>query len=128
MNRVILIGRLTRDPELKFLPGNGKAMSKFTLAVNRQFKKDEADFINCVAFDKIAETISQYCTKGSSIALTGNIRTGSYQAQDGSKRYTTDVTVESFEFCSSKNSNQNSNGNNNNLGDVAPIDDGEMPF
>lgn len=128
MNRVILIGRLTRDPELKFLPGNGKAMSKFTLAVNRQFKKDEADFINCVAFDKIAETISQYCTKGSSIALTGNIRTGSYQAQDGSKRYTTDVTVESFEFCGSKNSNQNSNGNSNNLGDVAPIDDGEMPF
>lgn len=98
MNKVILLGRLTRDPELRFAAGSGNAVTRFSIAVTRQFKRDEADFINCVAFGKTAETIAQYLTKGGQIAITGNIRTGSYDAQDGSKRYTTDVVVESFEF------------------------------
>lgn len=148
MNKVILIGRLTRDPELRFAAGTGNAVSRFSLAVTRPFKKDEADFINCVAFGKTAETISQYLTKGRQIAITGSIRTGSYDAQDGTKRYTTDVAVESFEFIGS-NDRSNSDSFNNGFGnsnsgnsaqsndsfggmgfndDITPVDDGDMPF
>ena len=88
MNRVVLIGRLTKDPELRFAAGSGTAVTRFTLAVNRPRRKDgqtEADFITCVAFGKTAETIAQYVTKGNQFAVTGSIRTGSYDAQDGSK-------------------------------------------
>ena len=127
MNKVILIGRLTRDPELRFAAGTGNAVARFSLAVTRQFKRDEADFINCVAFGKQAETIAQYLTKGSQIAVTGNIRTGSYDAQDGSKRYTTDVLIESFEFVGGNN-NQNNNFNNNFGDDLTPVADDDMPF
>ena len=102
MNKVILIGRLTKDPELRYAAGSGTAVCRFTVAINRQFKKDETDFINCVAFGKTGETITQYFTKGSKIAITGNIRTGSYDDKDGTKRYTTDVIVETFEFVESK--------------------------
>ena len=91
MNKVVLIGRLTKDPELRFAAGSGTAVARFTLAVNRQFKKDEADFISCIAFGKTGETIAQYITKGRQLAVSGNIRTGSYEAQDGTRRYTTDV-------------------------------------
>ena len=98
MNKVILIGRLTKDPELRYAAGSGTAVCRFTVAINRQFKKDETDFINCVAFGKTGETITQYLTKGRQIAVTGSIRTGSYDAQDGTKRYTTDVVVEQMEF------------------------------
>lgn len=132
MNKVILIGRLTRDPDLKFTAGSGTAVSRFTVAVNRQFKKDETDFINCVAFGKTAETISQYLTKGRQIAVTGSIRTGSYEAQDGTKRYTTDVAVESFEFIGSKKDDDNPYKPRDNFdsgyGDITPVDDGDMPF
>ena len=79
MNKVILIGRLTKDPELRFAAGSGMAIGRFTVAVNRQFKKDETDFINCVAWGKTAETISQYMTKGRQIAVSGSIRTGSWK-------------------------------------------------
>lgn len=143
MNKVILIGRLTKDPELRFAAGSGTAVSRFTVAVNRQFKKDETDFINCVAFGKTGETITQYLTKGRQIAVTGSIRTGSYDAQDGTKRYTTDVAVESFEFIGSGSSEGNNNsysrssdntwnvpseGPDMGFGDMTPVDDGDMPF
>ena len=104
MNKVVLIGRLTKDPDLKFAAGTGTAITNFTLAVNRPKDKNgevKADFINCVAFGKIAETIAQYLTKGRQLAVFGNIRTGSYEAQDGTKRYTTDVYVEGFDFIDS---------------------------
>lgn len=137
MNKVILIGRLTKDPELRFTAGSGMAVSRFTVAVNRQFKKDETDFINCVAFGKTAETISQYLTKGRQIAVIGSIRTGSYDAQDGTKRYTTDVAVESFEFIGN-NGQANTQGNTQENtsfdgdwdmeADITPVDDGDMPF
>lgn len=132
MNKVILIGRLTKDPELRFTAGSGMAVSRFTVAVNRQFKKDETDFINCVAFGKTAETISQYLTKGRQIAVIGSIRTGSYDAQDGTKRYTTDVAVESFEFIGN-NGQANTQGNSSDdafgaYDDITPVDDGNMPF
>lgn len=130
MNKVVLMGRLTKDPELRFTAGSGKGVCRFTVAINRQFKRDESDFINCVAFGKPGETISEHFAKGNRIALTGNIRTGSYEAQDGTKRYTTDVVVESFEFIETKNSTSSSDDS---FGasipdDVVPETDGEMPF
>jgi len=134
MNKVVLIGRLTKDPELRFAAGSGTAVSRFSVAVTRQFKKEETDFINCVAFGKTAEMISQYLLKGSQIALTGSIRTGSYDAQDGSKRYTTDVAVDSFEFIGFKGSNSTNNSNGSSEGeskpndDMTPVYDGDMPF
>lgn len=136
MNKVILIGRLTKDPELRYAAGSGTAVTRFTIAVNRQFKKDEADFINCVAWNKTAETIAQYFTKGRPIAIVGHMQTGSYDAQDGTKRYTTDVAVESFEFIGS-NGQANNQGSNNTdafsefggFDDVTPADDmGDCPF
>ena len=145
MNKVILIGRLTKDPELNFAAGSGTAVTRFSLAVTRPFKKDETDFINCVAFGKNAENIAQYLTKGRKIAISGYIQTGSYNAKDGSKRYTTDVIVQSFDFvdyASNKNDNASSNPNGN-IGDfshnsefsnsqfeedMVPIDDSDMPF
>lgn len=133
MNKVVLIGRLTKDPELRYAQGNGTAVCRFTLAVPRQFKKDETDFINCVSFGKAAETINQYMTKGRQLAVTGSIRTGSYDAQDGSKRYTTDVAVDGFQFVgsgqgNSNNQQGNTSNNDNGFGYEEPIDDGDMPF
>ena len=138
MNKVILIGRLTKDPELRYTPGNGVAVCRFTLAINRLFKKDETDFINCIAFNKQGEAIAQYVTKGRQLAVIGNIRTGSYDGQDGIKRYTTDILVESFEFIgNSNNGNVNTNNQNNDYWNMStdngfgveePIDDGDMPF
>lgn len=133
INKVILLGRMVKDPDLRFAAGSGNAVCKFTVAVNRQFKKNEADFINCVSFGKQAETIAQYMLKGSQIALTGHIQTGSYDAQDGTKRYTTDVLVESFEFVGGgkgQSSNDNSGGFNQGGfdADMTPVDDGDLPF
>ena len=132
MNKVILIGRLTKDPELRYAAGTGTAVCRFTLAINRQFKKDETDFINCIAFNKQGEAIAQYVTKGRQLAVTGSIRIGSYDGQDGVKRYTTDVIVESFEFIGSSNNNSSNNSWNppvdDGFGDMTPVDDGDMPF
>ena len=129
INKVILIGCLTKDPELRFLQGDGKAVARFTLAVNRQFKKDEADFISCTVWGKLAETMAQYCVKGSKIAVTGSIRTGSYEDKSGNKvfypsiwhenksgnkKYTTDVNVEGFEFEGGKKSEGSSYNSDNN--------------
>lgn len=137
MNKVILIGRLTKDPELNFASGTGTAVARFSLAVTRPFKKDETDFINCIAFGKTGEIIAQYLTKGRQLAVTGSIRTGSYDAKDGTKKYTTDVVVDSFEFLGTGQGQQNNNtGNQNNNfdhgmnfdDDMTPVDDGDMPF
>ncbi|WP_209740801.1 single-stranded DNA-binding protein [Clostridium tertium] len=134
MNKVILLGRLTKDPELNFAAGTGAAVTRFTLAVTRPFKKDETDFINCIAFGKTGETIAQYLTKGRQLAVTGSIRTGSYDAKDGTKRYTTDIVVDSFEFIGQGNNNNQGNTPQNNFGgmnfedEMTPVDDGDMPF
>ncbi|MEG2457286.1 MAG: single-stranded DNA-binding protein [Bacilli bacterium] len=109
MNKVALIGRITKDLELK-VTGSGLATLRFSLAINRIVKnkdgKYDADFINCVAFGKTAEIISKYCFKGSQIAIEGRIQTGSYDAQDGTKRYTTDVVVDRLELLGSKKDNE----------------------
>lgn len=132
INKVVLIGRLTKDPELKYTPGDGTAICRITVAVARAFKKDETDFINCVAFGKTGETIAQYFTKGRQIALAGNIRTGSYEGQDGIRRYTTDVIIENFEFVGNNNANNQScsaqDNSDEGFGDMTPVDDGDMPF
>lgn len=132
MNKVVLIGRLTKDPEIKHTPGDGTAICRITVAVARLFKKDETDFINCVAFRKTGETIAQYFTKGRQIAVVGNIRTGSYEGQDGIRRYTTDVIIENFEFVGNNNANNQSwsaqDNSDEGFGDMTPVDDGDMPF
>ena len=98
------IGRLTRDPEVWYTQ-SGKAYASFTLAIDRRKSGEgnpQADFISCVAWEKTAEVISQYCTKGKKIAVEGRIQTRSYDANDGTKRYVTEVVVQSMEFCDSK--------------------------
>lgn len=113
MNNVSLIGRLTADPELKHTQ-SGVAMTRFTIAVDRTYTKQgeerQADFITIVAWRQTAEFVCKYFSKGRRIALNGSIRTGSYTAQDGSKRYTTEVFADNVEFCDSK-SDSNSGGN-----------------
>ena len=107
MNKVFLVGRLTRDPELRYSSSNLATM-RCAIAVDRQFVREGeergADFINIVAFGNRAETMSKYLTKGSQIAVDGRIQTGSYDGQDGKKVYTTDVIVENFQFLDSKGS------------------------
>lgn len=144
MNNVTLIGRLTKDIELKYATISGKAIAKFTLAVNRDYKNQEgnydADFINCLAFDKRAETLANYVKKGQQVAVKGKIQTGSYDAQDGTKRYTTEVLIEGFDFIGGQGSGGNngssvSNGQSNNYDAgyseewANPVeDDDEIPF
>ena len=113
MNKVILMGRLTRDPEVRYSSGdNSTAVARFTLAVDRRFRKEgeaQADFINCVSFGKTAEFAEKYYRQGVKICITGRIQTGSYTNRDGQKIYTTDVVVEEQEFAESK---ANSGGGN----------------
>ena len=116
MNKVILMGRLTRDPEVRYTQGdNQMAIARYTLAVDRRFNRngDEntADFISCVAFGKSGEFAERYFRKGTKVLVTGRIQTGSYTNKDGVKVYTTDVVVEDQEFAESKNSNNNSGDN-----------------
>lgn len=107
MNQINLTGRFVRDPEIRTTL-NGDSVTKFTIAVNRPFQDQNgergADFINCIAWRKQAENIAKYCSKGSQVAIEGRIQTGSYDAQDGTKRYTTDIICENVTFLgSSKN-------------------------
>ena len=109
-NRVFISGNLGTDIKVTYTSGKGTPVGRFSVGVNEynsQTKQNETDFINCIAFGKTGETITQYFTKGSKIAITGNIRTGSYDAKDGTKRYTTDVIVETFEFVESKKKETN---------------------
>ena len=114
MNKVILMGRLTRDPEVRYSQGEqAMAIARYTLAVDRRFKRDNdqqtADFINCVAFGRAGEFAEKYFRKGIKIAVTGRIQTGSYTNKEGQKVYTTEVVVEEQEFAESKSaSDQNS--------------------
>ena len=114
MNKVILMGRLTRDPEVRYSQGeNSSAIARYTLAVDRRFSRNNdgeqsADFINCVAFGRAAEFAEKYFRQGLKVIVTGRIQTGSYTNKDGQKVYTTDVFIEEQEFAESK-SNQGNN-------------------
>ena len=114
MNKVIIIGRVVRDAEIRYSQGESSTcIARYTLAVDRKFKQEgqpTADFIKCIAFGKLGEFAEKYLHKGIKIAVTGRIQTGSYKNKDGNTVYTTDVVVEEQEFCESKSSNQ-SQGN-----------------
>ena len=158
MNKVFLVGRLTRDFDLRY-GANNTAVARTSIAGDRQFSNQngerEADFINIVAFGNRAETMKKYLTKGSQIAISGRIQTGSYDASDGRKVYTTDVVIDEFQFLDSRASRQmestdtNVNSNNdvtpydfatespsanvetdpfNDFGDTIEIDDSDLPF
>ena len=148
MNKVVLIGRLTKDPELKFTPGTGTAVATFTLAVDRKFSKDgqkEADFIPVVVWGKQAESTANYTGKGKLMGVSGRIQTRSYDAKDGTKRYVTEVVAEEVQFLEwgsgNKAAGSSFNGNmSEEFGktqsfnqetygeDITPVDDGDIPF
>ena len=137
MNKVILLGRLTRDPEVRYSQGDSSlAVARYSLAVNRRFKKQgeqEADFINCVAFGKAAEFVEKFLKKGMQISIVGRIQTGSYTDKDGKKIYTTDVVVEEHYFAESKNNGQATNNTSSDSTEAfypidENIDDDMLPF
>ena len=149
MNKIILIGRLTKDPELRYTQ-SGTAVASFTLAVDRRFSNQsgerEADFVNCVAWQKSAEFVAQYFHKGKQMALEGRLQVRSYDGNDGQKRWVTEVVAEQIEFVGSKhdsNSNRSSSGTGNSsgsaggssgnnpyagLGQEVMFDDNDLPF
>lgn len=137
MNKVILMGRLTRDPVVKYTVGdNPTAVARYTLAVNRTYKRQgepDADFINCIAFGKAGEFTEKYFRQGMRIIISGRIRTGSYTNRDGIKVYTTDVVIEEQQFAESKKASEQQQGPMDTpLGDgFMNIPDGldeELPF
>jgi single-strand DNA-binding protein len=141
MNKVMLIGRLTRDPELRFTAGSGTAVSTFTIAVDRNFKdKDgnkEADFIPVVVWNKRAELVANYLTKGRLVAVSGRIQTRTYEGNDGQKKYVTEVVADEVQFLEKKDGGgapsyrpQNDVGDAGAPGeDFFPLDgDNDIPF
>ena len=132
MNKVFLIGRLTRDPELRYT-GSNIPVATFALAVNRNFSNQqgerEADFINIVVWRKQAENVKNYLTQGSQVAIDGRIQTRSYDDNNGQKRYVTEVVADNVEFLGSKNSSNNSMNNSASNKDAgpSPYDFGDTP-
>jgi single-strand DNA-binding protein len=122
MNKAFLIGRLTRDPELRYSSSNTPIVN-FTIAIDRQFTnrdgQRETDFIRIVAYNKQAENVSKYVNKGSLVAVDGRIQTGSYDDKDGKRVYTTDIVADRVQFLDTRNSQPSSNGENN---DISPAD------
>lgn len=139
MNSVNLLGRLTKDPDVKYTQGEkSMCIARYTLAVNRRFKTGDqtADFINCVAFGKQGEFVEKYLKKGMQIAVRGRIQTGSYTNKDGQKVYTTDVVVEEHEFTGTKKENEQATQSEPEAPKTAdadfmkidPNEDSELPF
>ena len=130
MNKVILMGRLTKDPEIRFTQTNNKQVSNFTIAVNRRFTEG-TDFLNIVAWNKTAEFVSKYFKKGQQVAVIGNIQTRNYEKEDGTKVYITEVIAEEVYFAGeSKTDNQGYSFNGlTNKDEIPPIqEDDELPF
>ena len=143
MNSVSLMGRLTRDPELRYTANTQMANARFVVAVNRKLSKEKrqeaesngyptADFISCVAWGKTAENIAHYFKKGNRIAIVGHIQTGSYENQQGQRIYTTDVVVDSFDFVESNSSSSTTNQGYSNPADLGMSGqesfDSDLPF
>lgn len=120
MNKALIIGNLTKDIELR-ANDNGNSVTAFTVAVPRTYNREETDFINCKAWGKVAENMSKYCGKGSKVAIDGRIQVRSYDAQDGTKKYVTEVIADSVEFLSTKKESEKEN-------DVAVTEDKTDPF
>ena len=136
INKVVIIGRLTKDPELKYTPGAGTAVTTVTLAVDRAFVKDgkkEADFIPVVIWGKSAESTAQYMKKGLLMGVAGRIQIRSYEAKEGGKRYVTEVVAEEIKFLQWANDKNDSAATSSEsdyggYDDMTPIDDGDIPF
>jgi single-strand DNA-binding protein len=148
VNKVVLIGRLTKDPELKFTPGNGTAVATFSIAVDRRFKSEgqpTADFIPIVVWGKQAENTANYMSKGRLIGISGRIQTRSYEAKDGTRRYVTEIVAEEVQFLGGRQSSEGNNDFGGGFGgssnaqpsfkkepdygnDVTPVDDDDIPF
>ena len=135
MNKVILCGRMTRDAEIRYSQGETTAVAKFSLAVDRRFKREgeqTADFISCVAFGKTGEFMEKYGKKGTKFLVEGRIQTGSFTNKDGQKVYTTDVVVEQIEFAESKGSGaaqeQPKPSNGDGFMNIPDGIDAELPF
>lgn len=114
MNIVIISGRMVRDPDVRYTANDNMAVARFTLAVDKNYKKsndDKANFINCVAFGKTAEVVEKHCMKGIKLMITGEWTTGSYKNKDGNTVYTNDCNVSKLEFAESRNNSQNNGGN-----------------
>lgn len=127
MNKVVLVGRLTKDPELKFTQGKGTAVCTLTLAVDRQFSKDgkkEADFIPVVIWGKPAENTANYMVKGCLMGVSGRLQTRSYEAKDGTKRYVTEVVADEVQFLSKGQGPQQDFNDE----DMTPVDGEDIPF
>ncbi len=132
MNKVILIGRLARDPELR-TTGSGISVTRFTVAVNRPFNsqnggQNQADFIGCIAWRRQAENIAKYCTKGSQVAVEGRIQTGSFDGQDGQKHYTTDIIADNVTFLGSRSDSNNQSGYSQSYSQPMPSYDEQEPL
>ncbi len=139
MNKTILIGRLTRDIDLKYTQ-SGMAIGRFTLAINRKMTKEKrqeaernnlptADFIGCIAFGKTAETLSHYVGKGNQLGIEGHIQTGSYENKEGQRVYTTDVIVDGFTFIDTRNKNEgNSQAQDESYDGYFPVNNDDIPF
>lgn len=130
MNKVILMGRLTRDPDIRYTQGEEPmCVANYTLAVDRRTKKNETDFITCKAFGKTGEFAEKYLSKGTKIAVVGRIQTGSYTNKEGKTVYTTDVIVEEHEFAESKKDSQDSpKDSSDGFIDIPPDQLNDMPF
>lgn len=134
MNRIILIGRPTKDPELKYAPGTGTAVTTFILAVDRRFKKEgqqEADFIPIVVWGKIAENTANYVSKGKLIGVSGRLQVRSYEGKDGVKRTIAEVVADEVQFLEKMSSGSKpaqQSTDENYYEDMTPIEDGEIPF
>lgn len=129
MNNITILGRLGKDVELRQSRETGKFVAKFSVGVTRKFNKDVTDWFDCVAFGKTGEIIARYFTKGNQIALQGEIQFGSYEAQNGTKRYTTTLVVNSFDFIAGNGNN--TNGGNQEVATTefsGPVYDPDMPF
>ncbi len=135
MNKVVLVGRLTKDPELKFAQGTGTAVAKFTIAVNRRFKREgqpEADFIPVVVFGKQAEATVNYVIKGRLVSVSGSIQTSNYENKEGNRVYKTEILADEvgfLEWASKKDDGVSANNVTSEWSeDITPIDDGDIPF
>ena len=132
MNKVIMVGRLTKDPELRYIAGTGTPVAKFDIAVKEYRNKQEVtQFFRCSAFGKLGENLTQFQTKGNLILVEGKLSNSSYDAQDGTKRYVTEILANNIEYLNSKSSSGNGSGNysydNGGFGEPTE-ENGEMPF
>lgn len=133
MNKAIMMGRLTRDPEIRYTNG-GKTIAKFSLAVDRRFKQEgqpEADFFNCVTFGKQAEFVEKYLHKGTKILIAGQVQNNNYTDKDGKAVYSTQILIEEIDFAESKQTQQQASGNDSGQQDWMIVPEGvseELPF